>query len=75
MTHFTHVHLPLVSDYSQVLIKLTTGSLMSIYHSSVITREYKIAQQELLKSIFSLSAIARKQCYSHVAWAQHVSYL
>ena len=45
------------------------------YCSSVITREYKSAQQELLASIFNLSAIALKQCVSYVALAQHASYL
>ena len=49
--------------------------LTSIYHSSVITCEYKSTWQELLVSIFNSSAIAWEQCTSHVAWAQHVSYL
>ena len=47
MTGFINVHLPLVSDYSWVL-SAQQDSLTSIYHSSVITREYKSAQQELL---------------------------
>ena len=74
MTGFTHVHLPLVSDYSQVL-SAPQDSLVSVYRSSVITRKYKSAQQELLVSIFSLSAIAHEQYTSHVAWAQQANYL
>ena len=42
---------------------------------SVITREYKSARQELLTSIFNLSAIACKQYASHITWAWHTSYL
>ena len=45
ITGFTYVHLPLVSDYSLVL-NARQDSLASIYHSSVITREYKSARQE-----------------------------
>ena len=45
VTGFTHVHLPLVNDYSPVL-STQQDSLVSIYHSSVITREYKSARQE-----------------------------
>ena len=42
MTAFTHEYLPLVSDYSRVL-STRQDSLTSIYHSSLITREYKSA--------------------------------
>ena len=49
MTGFTHAHLSLVSDYLWVLSS-QQDSLMSIYHSSVITRKYKSARQELLVS-------------------------
>ena len=42
MTGFTHVYLPLVSDYLRVL-STQQDSLASIYHSSVIIREYQIA--------------------------------
>ena len=59
MTGFTHADLRLVSDYSRAFF----------------TREYKSAQQKLLMSILNLSTIAREQCTSHVARAQHVSYL
>ena len=59
MTGFTHVHLPLVSDYSREL-SAWQDSLASIYHSSVLTREYKSARQELFASIFNSSAIARE---------------
>ena len=48
---------------------------MSIYHLSVIIHEYKSAQQELLVSIFNLSAIVHKQCTSRIARAQNASYL
>ena len=48
---------------------------MSIYHLSVITREYKSAKQELLVSIFNLSITTRKQCVPRIARAQHASYL
>ena len=75
MTGFTHVHLPLISDYSQVL-SAWQDSLVSIYHSSFITREYKSALQELLISILNSSACNQSQAvYFHVAQAQHVSYL
>ena len=74
MTGFTHMHLPLVSNYSRVL-SAQQDSLASIYHSLVITLEYKNAQQELLVSIFNLSAIACEQCTSHVTRAQRMSYL
>ena len=43
MTDFTHMYLPLVSDYSQVL-SARQDSLASIYHSSIITRKYKSAR-------------------------------
>ena len=59
MTGFTHTHLPLVSDYSQIL-SARQDSLASIYHSLVNTREYKSARQELLASIFNSSAIAHE---------------
>ena len=49
ITGFTHEYLPLVSDYSQEL-STRQNSLVSIYHLSVITREYKSAHQELLCS-------------------------
>ena len=65
MTGFTHKYLPLVSDYLQVL-SAQQDSLMSIYHSSVITHKYKSAQQELVISIFYSSVIARKQFISCV---------
>ena len=42
MTRFTHEYLPLASDYLQVL-STRQDSLVSIYHSSVITPEYKSA--------------------------------
>ena len=80
MTGFTHIHLPLVSDYSRVLhtqqdslanITCMTGFTCGY---SVVTHEYKSAQQELLSSIFNLSAITREQCTSCVARAQHKSY-
>ena len=74
MTGFTHTPLPLVSDYLLVL-SARQDSLTSIYHLSDITRKFKSAQQELLLSNFNLSAIAHKQCTSHVARAQHASYL
>ena len=74
MTGFIHVHLPLVSDYWGVL-SARQDSLASIYHSSVITREYKSARQELLAYIFNLSEITRVQCTSRVTRAQHASYL
>ena len=48
---------------------------MSIYHLSVITRDYKSARQELLVSIFNSSVIAYEQCVPCVAQAQHISYL
>ena len=48
---------------------------MSIYHSMVITHQYKTARHELLTSIFNSSIIAREQCIPHVTRAQHVSYL
>ena len=66
MTGFTHMHLPFVSDYSRVL-SAWQDLLASIYHLSVVTREYKSARQELLANIFNLSAIAREQCTSRVA--------
>ena len=75
------MHLPLVSDYSGVLHALQ-DSLTSItrmtgftHEYSVITREYKTARQELPVSMFNLSAITHEQCASHVARAQHTSYL
>ena len=74
MTGFTNVLLPLVSDYSRVLSTLQ-DSLVGIYHSSVITREYKSARQQLFTSIFNLSAIAHEHSIFHVARAQHASYL
>ena len=74
MTAFTQEYLSLISDYSQVL-SARKDSLMSIYHSQVITREYKTTQQELLSSIFNSSIIAREQCIPHVAQTQHTSYL
>ena len=74
MTGFTHGHLPLVSDYLWVL-SAQQDSLVSIYHSSCITHEYKSAWQELLASILNSSVIASKQCTSHVTWAQHARYL
>ena len=52
MTGFTHVLWPLVSDYLWVL-SAQQDSLVSIYHSSVITCKYKSAQQQLLASIFN----------------------
>ena len=74
MTGITHVLLPLVSDYLRVL-SARQDLLVSIYHSSAITHEYKSAQQELLTSIFNSTAIACEQCTSRVARAQHASYL
>ena len=63
MIGFTHVHLPLVSDYSQVL-RAQQDSLMSItcttvftHEYSVLTHEYKSAQQEIFVSIFNSSAL------------------
>ena len=70
MTDFTHVHLPLVSDYLRVL-STWQDSLANIYYLSVITGKYKSAQQELLMSIFNSSAVTRDQCTSRVALAQH----
>ena len=81
ITGFTHVHLPLVSDYSRVLCA-QPDALSSFTHTtwfthkcSVITRKYKTAWQELLASIFNLSAIFCVQCASHVARAQHTGCL
>ena len=74
MTSFTYVRLPLVSDYSRVL-STQKDLIVSIYPSLVVTREYNSARQELLASIFNSSAIARKQCTSCAAQAQHMSYL
>ena len=81
MTGFTHMHLPLVSDYLRVLL-VQQDLLTSMTHTtgftrkySVITREYKSAQQELLVSNFHSSAIAHEQCTSHVTRVQHTSYL
>ena len=74
MTGFIHVHLPLVSDYLQVL-STQQDLLASIYHSSVITRDYKSARQELLACIFKSSEITCVQCTSRVTRAQHASYL
>ena len=81
MTGFTHVHLPLVSDYTQVLstrqdsLVSTTRTKEFTREYSVITREHRSAQQELLVSIFTSSVIACEQCTSRVARAQYASYL
>ena len=48
---------------------------MSVCHLSVITHKYKSARQELLVSIFNSPEITHEQCASHVAQAQHASYL
>ena len=70
MTAFTQEYLPLISDYSRVL-SVRQDSLMSIYHSSVITRDYKTARQELLVSILNSLIITREQCIPHVTVVQH----
>ena len=71
MTGFTHALLPLVKDY---LLALAHNR---IYSQVFTTRQILLAssQQELLVSNFNLSAIAHKQCTSHVTQAQHTSYL
>ena len=74
ITGFTHVHLPLFSEYLLVL-SAWRDWLRSIYHLSVITHEYKSVWQGLFASILNSSAIAPKQCTSHVKQAKHVSYL
>ena len=75
ITGFIHEYLPLISDYSQVL-STRQNSLVSIYHLSVITCEYKSAHQELLCSeSFNLSVITREHCISRVALTQHMGYL
>ena len=65
MSAFTHKYLPLVSDYSR-LLSTQQDSLMSIYHSSVITHKYKTEQIELLASIFNSSIISHEQCIPNV---------
>ena len=69
MTDFTHEYLPVVNDYWRVLSAKKIRLRVFMYHSSVITREYKSAQQELLASIFYLSVNACEQCIPHVAQA------
>ena len=75
MTGFTHTHHTTCHWLLTSILSARQNSLASIYHSLVITCEYKSARQELLVSIFNTSAIACKQCTSRVARAQHASYL
>ena len=70
MTGFTHVHLPLVSDYSQVL-RARQDSLESISCATEFTCKYKSAQHKLLVSIFNSSAIASNHSRAVCLLASH----
>ena len=68
------IHSRVLHPWQDSLVSITCMTGFTSEYS-VITREYKSARQELLKSIFNSSVIAREQCTSHVTWGQHVSYL
>ena len=72
MTGFTHVHLPLVSDYSRVFSSLQ-DSLVNIQLFLMSTKVHD--RSNVLASIFNSSEIAQEQCTSHITRAQHASYL
>ena len=68
MTGFTHMHLPL----SVITREYYAHNRIDLLLYSVITHEYKGAQQKLLATH---QQSLTSSCASHVTQAQHMSYL